>query len=93
MSDASSIQMMLDDVTLDVEAENVGGVGAALLGVFGQLHAAGLAAASGVDLSLHHHRVADAIGDGDGVVDVAGGLAGRNRYAVFGEELLALIFE
>ena len=48
----------LDHVALDVEAEDVAGVGAELGLVVGQLDAAGLAAAAHLDLGLDHHRVA-----------------------------------
>jgi hypothetical protein len=50
-------------VALDVHAEDVAGVLAHLVGVVGQLDAAGLAAAADLDLGLDHHRVADAVGD------------------------------
>ena len=67
------------------------GVGAHLVGVVGELDAAGLAAAADLHLGLHHHRVADALGGGDGVVDGGHGLAGADRDAVAREELLALV--
>ena len=51
------------------------GVGADLVGVVGQLDAAGLASPADLHLGLHHHRVADALGGGDGVVDGGDGLA------------------
>ena len=63
-----------------------------LVGVVGQLDAAGLAAAADLHLRLDHDRVADALGGGDGVVDRGDGLAGADRDAVAGEELLALVF-
>src|SRR3546814_16601572 len=57
----------LDRVALDVHAEDVRGVGAGLFGVVGELDAAGLATTSHLHLGLHDHRVADALGGGDGV--------------------------
>ena len=49
----------LDDVALDVHAEDVLGVLAGLVGVRRQLHAAGLAATADLHLGLDHHRVAE----------------------------------
>ena len=66
-------------------------MGADLVGVVGQLDAAGLAAAAHLHLGLHHHRVADALGHRDGLVDGGDGVAGRHRDAVRREELLALV--
>ena len=83
----------LDDVALDVEAEDVAGVLADLVDVGRQLHAAGLAAATDVDLGLDDHRVADALGDGHGLVDGGAGFAVADGDAVLGEELLALVLE
>ena len=56
-----------------------------------QLDAAGLAAAAHLHLRLDHHRVADAIGDRDGVIDRGHRLAGRYGDPVAREELLALV--
>ena len=64
---------------------------AALVGVGGQLDAAGLAPPADLDLRLDDDRVADPVGGGDGVVDGGDRLAGRHRDAVPGEELLALV--
>jgi hypothetical protein len=88
----------LDDVALDVEPEDVAGVLAGLVGVVGQLHAARLAAATDLHLGLDDDRVADAVGDRDGVVDVCRfaalsvGTVGHGN-AVLRKELLALILE
>ena len=81
----------LDRVALDVHAEDVPGVGAHLVGVVGELDAARLAPAADLHLGLHHHRVADALGGGDGVVDGRHGLAGADGDPVAREELLALV--
>ena len=48
----------LDHVALDVQAQDVPGVGTHLVGIVGQLHAAGLAAAAHFDLCLDHDGVA-----------------------------------
>ena len=56
-------QQLLDDVALDVQAEDVLCVGERVVGGGRVLHAAGLAAAAGLDLRLHHHRLADLLGD------------------------------
>ncbi len=68
-------------------------MGAHLVGVVGQLHAAGLAAAAGVHLGLDHHRVAHRVGGGHRLVDGGHGAAIGHRDAEAGEELLALEFE
>ena len=83
----------LDDVALDVHAEDVPGVGAHLVGVVGELDAAGLAPATDLDLGLDDDRVAGRVGLGDGLVDGDGDAAGADRDAVAGEVLLALVFE
>ncbi len=64
---------------------------AGLGGVVGQLDAAGLATPTHLHLRLHHHRIADPVGDGDGVVHGGGGIAGRHGDPVAREELLALV--
>ena len=81
------------DVALDVEAEDVVGVRAGLVGVGGELDAAGLAPTAHVHLGLDHHRVAEPLGGGDGLVHGERHLTGRDRDAVAREELLALVFE
>src|SRR5690606_4640722 len=48
-------------VALDVHPEDVRGVGADLVGVAGELDAAGLAAPAHLDLRLDDHRVPDAV--------------------------------
>ena len=61
-------QQLLDDVALDVQAEDVLRVGERVVGGGGVLHATGLAAAAGLDLRLHHDRLADLLGDRLGVL-------------------------
>ena len=52
----------LDDVALDVHPEDVPGVGAHLVGVVGELDAAGLAAAADLHLRLDDDRIAGRVG-------------------------------
>ena len=49
-----------------------------LVGVLGELHAAGLAPAAHLHLGLDDDRIADALGRGDRVVDVVDRLTGRH---------------
>src|SRR5690606_5743532 len=59
----------------------------------GQLDAAGLAAAAGVDLRLDHPEVAvDGLGGLDRLLWRAGDAPGGNGNAVVGEQLLGLVF-
>ena len=82
-----------DRVAVDVHAEDVPGVLAGLRLVGGELDAAGLAAAADQYLRLDDDRVADPVGDADGVLDGVDGVAGGDPQSVAGEQLLALIFE
>ena len=82
MSDACSTHTTLHDVALDVQAEDVPGVGAHLVGVLGELDAAGLAAPADLHLRLDDDGIPDAVGGGDRVVDGLDGLAGRHGDAV-----------
>ena len=52
----------LHDVALDVHAEDVAGVGANLVGVLGELDAAGLAAPADLHLRLDDDRIAGGLG-------------------------------
>ena len=61
--------------------------------VVGDLDAAGLPAAADLHLGLDDAGITDLVGGGYGLLDGGGGRAGRDRYAVAGEELLALVFE
>ena len=83
----------LDDVTLDVHAQDVGRVQSGLGGVVGQLDAAGLAAPADLHLGLDHDRVPGGIGLGDRLVDRRRDTARRHGDVVAGEVLLALILE
>ena len=64
---------------------------AASSGVGGQLDAAGLAPAAGLDLRLHHDGGADPGGRGLRLLGGVGHLARQHGYAVRGEELLRLV--
>ena len=52
----------MDDVALDVHAEDRSGLRLGVGRVVGELHAAGLAAATGLDLRLDDDRAADLLG-------------------------------
>ena len=93
MSLASDDQQLLDDVALDVQAEDVLRVGECVVGGGRVLHAAGLAAAAGLDLRLDHHGLADFLGDRLGVLRGVGHPAGRGRHVVLGEQFFRLVFE
>ena len=80
-------------VPVDVHPQDVRRVLARLGLVRGELHAAGLAAPADQHLGLDHHRVADLVRRGDGVLDGGDGLAGGHLQAVAGEQLLALVLE
>ena len=57
----------------------------------GQLDAAALAAASGVDLGLDDHRPAQLLGDLAGLLGAAGDPSSRDGYAELGHDLLGLV--
>ena len=86
-------QQLLDDVALDVQAQDVLGVGVGVLGGRGELDAAGLTATACLDLRLHHDRPADLLGDGLGVLGGVGDPPGRGRNIVLGEQFLRLVLE
>ena len=83
----------LDDVPLMSIPKMFAACGAHLVGVVGQLDAAGLAAAADLHLRLDDDGVAGGIGLGDRLVDGLGDAARRHRDVVAGEVLLALILE
>ena len=68
MSEAVSIQTISTVWPLMSMPRMSRGVLAGLVGVVGQLDAAGLAPAADLDLGLDHDRVAEALGGGHGVV-------------------------
>ncbi len=83
----------LDDMALDVHAEDVAGVQAHLIGVVGELDPARLAAPTDLHLGLDHHRVPGRLGGGHRLVDRQGDVARTDRDVEAGEVLLALVFE
>ncbi len=86
-------EQLLDDVALDVEAEDVLRVREGVVGGGCVLHAARLAASADLHLCLHHDRLADLLGDGLGVLGGVGDAAGRGGHVVLGEQFLRLVFE
>jgi hypothetical protein len=84
---------LVDDMALDVHAEDRAGVRLRLGPDAGDLDAAGLAAPADLDLRLDDDWVAELLRGGDGLVDGSRRLALRNGDAVLGEELLALVLE
>ena len=83
----------LDEMALDVHAEDVPGVLADLVGVVGELDAAGLAAATDLHLGLDDDGVAGLVGLRDRLVDGVGHATPADRDVVAGEVLLALVLE
>ena len=86
-------QQLLHNVTLDIQTEDVRGVGEGVLGRGGELHTAGLTAATSLDLGFHHDRSADLLGDRFSVGGRGGHPAGCGGDVVLGEEFLRLILE
>ncbi len=80
-------------MSLDVEPEDVAGVGADLPGVGGQLDPTRLPATAHLDLRLDHYRVARRLGLGDRLLDRVGHPTLGDGYAEPGKVLLTLIFE
>ena len=86
-------KQLLHDVALDVQAQNVLGVGVGVLGCGGILHATGLTTSTRFDLGLYHHRPADLLGDGLGALGRLGDPSRRGGDVVFGVQLLGLVLE
>lgn len=86
-------QQFLDDVTLDVQAEDVLGVFVRVFGSRGVLDTAGLAAAAGLDLRLDHHRATDLGGDRLSAVGGIGHPTGSAGDVVLVEQFFRLILE
>ncbi len=83
----------LDDVALDVHAEDVAGVLAHLGLVVGELDAAGLAATTDLHLCLDHDGVAGLVGLLHRLVDGVSRATPADRDVITGEVLLALVLE
>src|SRR4051812_2391532 len=81
----------VDGQALDVHAEDVAGARHGLLRGLGELDAAGLASAAGLDLGLDDHPSALALGGCGGVLRLLDDGADSDRHAVLGEELLRLV--
>ena len=81
----------LDDVALDVEAEDRLRRLVRLVGGLGDLHAARLAAAAGLDLRLDDDHAADLLGCGPRLFRRVGDEAGEHRHLVLLEEVACLV--
>ena len=82
---------LVDRVALDVHAEDVPCAGLGLVGVPGQLHPAGLAAAADLDLGLDDDPAAESLRDGPGLGRGGGDPAAQHRQPVPGEQLAPLV--
>src|SRR5690606_30499953 len=81
----------LDDVTLDVQTQDRLGRLVRLVGGLGDLHATGLAAATGLDLSLHDDDAADLLSSCLHLLGGVGDDAGENRHSVGFEKVSCLV--
>ena len=79
------------DVALDVQPEDVPGVGPDVVDGLGELHPAGLAPAADLHLRLHHHRQTQVFGRLDRLVHRPGDLPRRGRHSMRGEQLFRLV--
>ena len=86
-------QDAMDRVALDVHAEDVAGAGERLVRPGGQLDAAGLAPAAGLDLGLDDDGTAETGSDRARLVGGGGHAAGKGRDPVLAEEVLGLVLE
>ncbi len=84
-------QHAMNRVTLDVHAEDGLGLLLRLSRVLSQLHAAGLATPTGLDLGLDHDRGTDLVCDGARAVSCLGYFSRQHRDSMLGEEVLRLI--
>ena len=84
---------LVHGVALDVHAEDVGRAGLGLVGVRGQLDAAGLAPPAHLDLGLDDDPAAEALGDGAGLLRGLGDAAAQHGQAVPFEQIAPLILE
>jgi hypothetical protein len=81
------------DVALDVHAQNVGCMFKRLGRVGGKFDATCFTTTTNLHLGLHHHRIADAVRNIDGLLRGRDCCAGRDGDVVLREVLLPLIFE
>jgi hypothetical protein len=81
------------DVALDVQAEDVLGTRPGVLGVVGELDAAGLAAATGLHLRLDDDGGADLAGDRLRLLGGLGDAAGEHGDTVRGQQVTGLVLE
>ena len=81
----------LDDVALDVEAEDRLRRLVRLIGGLGDLDAAGLAAAAGLDLRLDDDDAADLLGCGPRLLRRVRDDAGEHRHLVLLEKVTCLV--
>ena len=82
-------------VALDVHAEDLAGRGLGLVGRVGELDAAGLAAAAGLDLGLDDDQVPPPklLGRGSGLGAGRGDHAAEHGHAVLLEQVARLVLE
>ena len=80
-------------LAVDLELEDVGGVGLGLLGRVGELHAAGLHPPAGQDLGLDDRRPADALRDRLGLGRIGREAEVRDRDARALDDLASFVFE
>ncbi len=78
-------------VALDVHAEDRLGLRGRLVGVAGELHAAGLAPAAGLHLGLDDDLRAEPRGDLPGFLGSGRDAARQDRHAMRGEQFLRLV--
>ena len=83
----------LDDMALNVHAQNVVGVEAGFFSVVRQLDAASFAASTNLNLCLHDDGVTRSVSDFYCFINSVGSATRAHRDVETGEVLLALVFE
>ena len=83
----------MGDVPLDVQPEDVLGARLGVLGVVGELHATGLAAAAHLHLRLDDDGLPDLAGDRLRLLGRLGDAAGEHGDAVRGQQVTGLVLE
>ena len=84
---------LVDDVPLDVQPEDVLGARLGVVGVVGELDAAGLAAAADLDLRLDDDGRGDLARDRLRLLGRLGDATGEHGHAVRGEQVTRLVLE